>query len=476
MTIEKNSQIFVCYSHEDNESLDKSKRWLDRLIQHLKPLEEQGDLVVFSDKDINIGEEWHSRIQTQLSGAKAAILLVSPAFLASKYIANSEMPVLLKKANNDGLKIMPIHISPSNYAITRFKYPDPKKGPDEFTLASIQAAHSLSKTMVEMTEAEQNRVFVQLSKRLLEVVQERTLQKQEPTQPKDIIDPLTIEQNIKSIHVNRDEEIALFCDMIGGRSDLHILFIEAESGMGKTALLKQFLEMSKGFQRAKINFKNASYTFGEIFHEMCHQSEKVSFSDFDNQCRNFITNSGITVGPTTLLTSFVDDAMAELSQDERKTKRQVIIDAFFGDLAASHEVLQTPIVIFFDAFEKASDDVKDWIAKQFISRIRIYPWIICVVAGQKTPSIDPNSDWCKHSKLEILPDKYVIEYLHRLKLTQKEVVVQYIISISKEDPSKIKSLDEAVLFSIFNGFIIFSARGKPAELQQLALRIATLNR
>lgn len=470
MSVAKSSSIFICYSHEDNESTDKSKRWLDRLIQHLKPLIDQGDLAVFSDKDINIGEDWHGRIQTQLSGAKAAVVLVSPAFLASEYIANSEMPVLLKKASNGGLKILPIHISPSNYATKRFKYPDPRKGPDEFTLASIQAAHSPSKTMGEMTEAEQNRVFVQLSDLVLKIVQNSPLElkkdeqnkrgdkqlhsklvsMQETSSPKDSINLLTIEQNIKSIHVNRDEEIAKFCDMIGGSGDLHILFIEASSGMGKSALLKQFLEMSKREKllQAMVDFKKPSYRFGEILGEMCYQFGEDFFSIFHNQCRNFIANSGLTVGHTALLTSSIDAALAKLSPDQRKIDRQVITDAFFSDLASLHDRFQRPIVILFDTFERASSDVKDWMTEQFIIRIRRYSWIICVVSGQQTPRIDIDADWCIYSKLEHLNKKDIRKYLQRVKLISEDLIT----------------------------FITLHSKGHPSTLQQLALTLSTMER
>src|SRR5438132_5155858 len=86
--------IFISYAHEDNESPDRSKRWLDRLKQFLQPLVEQDELTICSDQDIGLGEDWHAHIQKHLNGARAAVLLVSPAFLASKYVRNSELPVL----------------------------------------------------------------------------------------------------------------------------------------------------------------------------------------------------------------------------------------------------------------------------------------------------------------------------------------------------------------------------------------------
>jgi hypothetical protein len=72
----------------------------------------------------------------------AAVLLVSPAFLASKYVRSSELPVLLKNAKENNVRIIPIILRPCLFAETEYKYPDPRTGPERFTLASIQAAGS----------------------------------------------------------------------------------------------------------------------------------------------------------------------------------------------------------------------------------------------------------------------------------------------------------------------------------------------
>jgi hypothetical protein len=52
------------------------------------------------------------------------------------------------------------------YAQAVFKYPDPKHGPNKLSLKALQSANPPSKTLIEMTEAEQNRVFLQVASRL----------------------------------------------------------------------------------------------------------------------------------------------------------------------------------------------------------------------------------------------------------------------------------------------------------------------
>jgi tetratricopeptide (TPR) repeat protein len=161
------ASVFVCYAQANNKP---PGRWLDRLLEFLSPLVRQEDLAIWSDQQLEIGDEWNPEIQKQLGAAKVAVLLVSPAFLASKYIANSELPVLLRRRSEDGLAILPVLLSPSLYDKTRFKWPDPKTGPEEFTLSSLQAAGSPKKTLSEMTGPQRNRAFVALAERILEIV------------------------------------------------------------------------------------------------------------------------------------------------------------------------------------------------------------------------------------------------------------------------------------------------------------------
>ena len=164
------NQIFISYARADNESPDPSKRWLDRLVEQLKPLQDQGQIDVWSDQDISMGETWHERIQASLGRAKAAVLLVSPAFLASEYIRNSELPVLLKQAQDQGTVVIPIILRHCTFHLVRFKYPDPRYGPQELLLSSFQAANPPGKPLNALPEDEQDKILVSVAERLLEIV------------------------------------------------------------------------------------------------------------------------------------------------------------------------------------------------------------------------------------------------------------------------------------------------------------------
>jgi hypothetical protein len=133
-------------------------------------LKRDGLLSIFCDEDISVGDDWNLEIQQALAKAKGAILLISPALMASKYVANSEVPILLRKAKENGLRIYPILIRTCLVAETKFKYPDPKLGPEQLTLASLQYANSPSQPLIDMAVGTRDKVFLELGRNLLELV------------------------------------------------------------------------------------------------------------------------------------------------------------------------------------------------------------------------------------------------------------------------------------------------------------------
>ncbi len=163
--------VFISYAHKDNESPDPSKRWLDRLLEQIQPLVLQNQVSTWSDTEIETGDHWHESIQAQLRNAKVAVLLISPAFLASKYIRNSELPTLLMKAKQEGVTILPIILRHCLYAETRFKYPDPLIGPEELSLSTFQSANPPNKPLNAMGEHEQDQLLVSVAQRVLKIAQ-----------------------------------------------------------------------------------------------------------------------------------------------------------------------------------------------------------------------------------------------------------------------------------------------------------------
>jgi formylglycine-generating enzyme required for sulfatase activity len=138
-------QVFISYSHADSE-------WLKRLQTMLAPLQRQGALDVWADTRIQPGQLWKEEIEKALARAKVAVLLVSPDFLASEFIARHEFPTLLEAASKEGLIIFWVPVRHSLY--------------EETDIARYQAAYDPRTPLSTLTAAEQDAALVQIAKKL----------------------------------------------------------------------------------------------------------------------------------------------------------------------------------------------------------------------------------------------------------------------------------------------------------------------
>ncbi|HKP86541.1 MAG TPA: toll/interleukin-1 receptor domain-containing protein [Blastocatellia bacterium] len=95
--------IFLSYSHHDNYEMEKVKK---QLKVALSPL----GFECWSAPVIQAGDKWKEKIVDAIDRAKIAVLLVSDNFLTSEFINNEEVPMLRKRREEAGLKLVPLII------------------------------------------------------------------------------------------------------------------------------------------------------------------------------------------------------------------------------------------------------------------------------------------------------------------------------------------------------------------------------
>ena len=81
-----------------------------RLDVHLAPLVRDGLIEVWSDRAVAAGSDWEHDIERELATADVVILLVTPDFVASTYCFEKELPEALRRNEDDGLLILPVHV------------------------------------------------------------------------------------------------------------------------------------------------------------------------------------------------------------------------------------------------------------------------------------------------------------------------------------------------------------------------------
>ena len=100
-------RVFVSYSHLD-------KEWIDKLRQVLAPDVRNDRIDYWDDRTIQPGDDWHERILDNIDHARVTVLLVSPNFLASRFIMEEELPRILQAAD-DGLTVLWVPLSGTFY-------------------------------------------------------------------------------------------------------------------------------------------------------------------------------------------------------------------------------------------------------------------------------------------------------------------------------------------------------------------------
>jgi tetratricopeptide (TPR) repeat protein len=144
-------EIFCCYARED-------LKLLRTFIKHLKPLEHQGLIIVWSDIDISAGAEWEKEIKMHLDSAQIILLFISPDFMASDYCYSIEMQRALERHKKDEAHVIPI--------ILRSVYWN--KGP----LGLLQALPTHGKPVTDPTWHNIDRAFYVIVEEIHKVVDE----------------------------------------------------------------------------------------------------------------------------------------------------------------------------------------------------------------------------------------------------------------------------------------------------------------
>lgn len=102
--------VFISYDHA------QGSMWRDRIVEGLHGLP-AGQLFEWTDQSIRTGDKWRGKIHSALQLASCAVLILTPGFLASKFIWEEEMPVLLQRAAADpSFVLLPVLARPCVWA------------------------------------------------------------------------------------------------------------------------------------------------------------------------------------------------------------------------------------------------------------------------------------------------------------------------------------------------------------------------
>lgn len=138
------SKIFISYSHKDRE-------WLDRLHTMMKPYlrEAEHEIDFWDDRRLRPGDKWLDEIKDALKTAGVAVVLVSADLLASDFVVEHELPDILRAAEEEGLNLLWVLLSPAAY--------------DATPISAFQAAHDISRPLDSLSGPEQQQALLEVA-------------------------------------------------------------------------------------------------------------------------------------------------------------------------------------------------------------------------------------------------------------------------------------------------------------------------
>ncbi len=148
------TKVFISYSHKD-------RKHLERLQVHLTDLVRKGMIDLWSDTEIVPGANWREEIKRAIETASVGVLLVSADFLASQFIAEDELPPLLKAAETRGTVILSVILSPCGF--------------DFSALSQFQAANNPSKPLTKLSSHQKEELWNKVAKIIRDAITDSKL-------------------------------------------------------------------------------------------------------------------------------------------------------------------------------------------------------------------------------------------------------------------------------------------------------------
>jgi hypothetical protein len=243
--ITSRSLIFISYSHKD-------ETWKDRLVTHLNVLQYQDNLEIWDDRRIRAGEDWFHEIEVALNASSIALLLISASFLTSKFITEEEVPSLLQRRAQEGVRLIPVILEPCAWQkvpwLTRIQA-RPKDGRPFSGGTDHQINTDLTSITLEIDGILHNAGQPQAPASFIPLPPDKIHLSRLPITSPDLF--------------GRESELDLL-DAAWENPRIKIICLLSSGGVGKTALVNKWLRrmIHDRFRGAEVAFAESFYSQG----------------------------------------------------------------------------------------------------------------------------------------------------------------------------------------------------------------------
>lgn len=203
--------------------------------------------------------------------------------------------------------------------------------------------------------------------------------------------------------VNREDELKLLHRIARSEGDSRIVLIHAESGMGKSELLREIKsQFKKDVLHVFVDFKGGGLNLADILFNICDTLGWKKFPALTSTIGNIVRPLTVNIKDNILIgQNDIAVALNAPDQHTREMRRSEITMAFISDLREFRQ-----ITLIFDVFEKCDEYLQAWFSSVFLPAIHRSPRASVIIAGQIVP--EQTQMWeCEHMVLgEIAPEHW----------------------------------------------------------------------
>jgi hypothetical protein len=217
---------------------------------------------------------------------------------------------------------------------------------------------------------------------------------------------------------NYERELAAFDALLKPDCDQRILFFCGKSGSGKTALLNTCLrKIRPAMSHIPIQFRGSVVSVAEIFYRAGRYLGWERLPHFTSRVADLEGLPNIQVDRNWLsgINNRISIALRVENPIDQEHRRVALTEAWFDDV----KTFTDPLLMAFDTYEQATDEVALWIDGPFLARVAQAAPLRILLAGQKVPDAH-NIEWghcCAAHQLYGVPEaKYwlpVVEAMQR---------------------------------------------------------------
>lgn len=357
--------VFISYAHADREQKDE-------ILKHLRSLNYRFELIVWSDDEIDVGDDYREQIDVAMTAASVSILLVSVDALESRFIRLQELPRLLDRRRRDGMLLIPVLLRPCGWRQIPW-------------LEALQLENA--KPLSELTEPEREQRCVELAERVLAHLAMRADDRPMPSRP-DKVAPAAEATTASSaprprtdpFHVDRADELHAFLSLLDPSTEEHVMVVGGPPAMGKSWFLQKCVAFRPpASMLAKVDFKELGSGVSEI---VWHIATNIDHGGrFPNTFRKLEELSG------------PQSTSQSLNAAGRATPNLApnILTKLLVDEARTSRMPGSTDLIVMDSLEFATPLVRGWVSNVLIGSVIKDPGLVLLVAGQNCADVGRSS-------------------------------------------------------------------------------------